>query len=94
MKFSSTPMEKDGATYLKIDKFHLQPEPKKMFYKFENLFNGDKALGDNMNLFLNENWADIFAEVKGSIGSAFGKIFQSVIGHVFTKYPYDKFFIE
>ncbi|XP_065371541.1 uncharacterized protein LOC135963553 [Calliphora vicina] len=94
MKFTATPMEKDGATYMKINKFQLQPEPKDMIFKIDNLFNGDKALGDNMNLFLNENWSDIYKEISGSIGSAFGKIFQSVIGHVFTKYPYDQFLIE
>lgn len=87
-------MEKDGATYMKVKNFQLIAEPERMIYKIENLFNGDKALGDNMNLFLNENWADIYKEIRGSFSSAFGKIFQAVIGHVFTKYPYDKFFTE
>lgn len=94
MKFTGTPFEKDGATYMKIDKFQLQPEPGRMYFKIDNLFNGDKALGDNMNLFLNENWPDIFKEIKGAIGSAFGKIFKRVISDVFTKHPYDKYFAE
>ncbi|KAI8120791.1 Protein takeout [Lucilia cuprina] len=94
MKFSTTPMEKDGATYMKIDKFQLEPVPKGMIFKIDNLFNGDKVLGDNMNIFLNENWSEIYSEISGSIGSAFGKIFHSVIGHVFTKYPYEQYFSE
>lgn len=87
-------MEKDGKTYMKIDKFHLDLEPKRMIFKIDNLFNGDKALGDNMNLFLNENWSDIYKEIRGTIGSAFGKIFKSVIGHVFTKHPYNEYLVE
>lgn len=94
IRFTGTPMEKDGATYMKIDKFQLIADPGRMIYKIDNLFNGDKTLGDNMNLFLNENWADIYKEMRVTIASAFSKIFENVIGHVFTKYPYDKFFSE
>ncbi|XP_013113707.1 protein takeout [Stomoxys calcitrans] len=94
IQFTGVSMEKDGSTYMNIEKFRLDLDPKGMHFKIDNLFNGDKALGDNMNLFLNENWQDIFREIKASITSAFGQIFQSVISHVFTKYPYDKYFVE
>ncbi|XP_037827501.1 protein takeout-like [Lucilia sericata] len=94
MNFVGTPMEKDGATYMHIEEMNSDAEPKGMIYKVENLFNGDKALGDNMNLFLNENWQEIYAEVRLSICKAFGDIFKDVINEVFSKYPYDKYFIE
>ncbi|TMW50183.1 hypothetical protein DOY81_004742 [Sarcophaga bullata] len=81
IRFTGTPMEIDGATYMKLDKLQLIPEPERMIFKIDNLFNGDKALGDNMNLFLNENWADIYKEMRATIASAFGKIFESVIGY-------------
>ncbi|XP_075146373.1 uncharacterized protein LOC142220873 [Haematobia irritans] len=94
IQFIGTSLEKDGSTYMKIQKFRLDFNPKGMHYKIDNLFNGDKILGDNMNLFLNENWEDIYRELKPSIESAFGKIFFSVIANVFTKYPYNKYFVE
>lgn len=94
MQFAGVPMEKDGKTYMKVEKFRMDLEPKGMHFKIDNLFNGDKALGDNMNLFLNENWQDIYRELRASITSAFGKVFHTVIGHVFTKYPYEDFFAQ
>ena len=61
---------------------------------FSNLFNGDKALGDNMNLFLNDNWQDILKELKPAITEAFAKVFMYVINGVFSHIPYDMLFAD
>lgn len=94
MDFVGTPLEKDGETYMTIKDMQLDAEPKHMTYKVENLFNGDKTLGDNMNLFLNENWNDIYQEVRTSLAEGFSEIYGDVINDVFSKYPYEKFFTE
>ncbi|XP_055850815.1 protein takeout-like [Episyrphus balteatus] len=83
---------KDGETYMNVKNVKLQIETSRLHFDFRNLFNGDKVLGDNMNLFLNENWKEIFGEVRNSITAAFASIFQSVIANVFSKYPYSKLF--
>lgn len=79
---------------MKINKTIFLTDPKRINFKLDNLFNGDKALGDNMNVFLNDNWKDIFTEIRGSIENAFRGVVFKVIAKVFTKYPYDKYFIE
>lgn len=61
---------------------------------FENLFNGDRALGDNMNLFLNENWKEIFAELKPVVEDTFAEIIRHVVNNVFNTFPYDSLFKE
>lgn len=61
---------------------------------FSNLFNGNKELGDNMNLFLNENWSDIFMEVKLSIEKAFVKVVKDYINNVFENIPYNSLFAQ
>lgn len=53
-------------------KFSLDPE--KIEFNFENLFNGDKTLGDNINKVLNENWALVWSEVRESYEKAIGFI--------------------
>jgi hypothetical protein len=58
---------------------------------FENLFN-DKALSDNMNMFLNENWQELLAELKPNIATTFGEIIENVINNVFSKRPYKELF--
>ncbi|XP_065365345.1 protein takeout-like [Calliphora vicina] len=94
MNFMGTPVEKDGATYMHIEVLNVDTVPKKMVYNVQNLFNGDKALGDNMNLFLNENWQEIYNEVRGSLNKAYGDVFKGIINAVFSKYPYEKYFTE
>ncbi|KAH8312516.1 hypothetical protein KR044_011229, partial [Drosophila immigrans] len=90
--FTGKPFEKDGETYMEATNLKILVKPQRLHYYFSNLFNGDKALGDNMNAFLNDNWEAIFTEVQKSMQSAFAEIFQAIVTKVFSKYPYDKFF--
>lgn len=60
--------------------------------KLDNLYNGDKVLGDSTNLFLNENWQEIFNELKRSIFDAFGLIVANLMNQVFRKIPYNELF--
>lgn len=59
----------------------------------ENLFNGDKLLGDTTNLFLNENWEDVINELKPVLKDAIGAIAGSIIRAVFDKFPYEDFWL-
>lgn len=61
---------------------------------FENLFNGDKLLGDTSNQFFNENWTDILAELKPVLRDTIGGILQTIIGSVFAAFPYEDLFIQ
>lgn len=58
-----------------------------------NLFNGDKALGDNMNKFLNENWKEIFTELKPSIEEAFSAIFEVYSKRILERVQFKNLFL-
>lgn len=64
----------------------------KMIFHLTNLYNGDKLLGDNTNVFLNENWKEVFTEIKKSVFSAFAQIAENALNNIFAKVPYDDFF--
>lgn len=65
---------------------------RRFIVRLDNLYNGDKVLGDSTNLFLNENWEEIFNELKLSIFDAFGLIVSNLINQVFRKIPYNELF--
>ncbi|EDW83868.2 uncharacterized protein Dwil_GK13451 [Drosophila willistoni] len=92
--FVGKPVVKDGQTYMEATNFKLNTKAERLWYFFGNLFNGDKALGDNMNAFLNDNWHAIFLECQESVQAAFSEVFQNIITTVFSKYPYEKFFSD
>ncbi|XP_058449586.1 protein takeout-like [Malaya genurostris] len=82
----------NGKKHYQMDKLKAGVDTTRFYMNFSSLFNGDKALGDNMNQFLNDNWQDILKELKPAIVKAFAQIFQKVISNVFDKVPYDELF--
>ncbi|KAH8232386.1 hypothetical protein KR032_005346 [Drosophila birchii] len=94
VRFSGQPIVKDGETYLDVTNFKLSLKPAATSYHFTNLFNGDKALGDNMNAFLNENSNAINQETSQATDRAFSQLFHRLVKGVFAHRPYAKLFAE
>lgn len=78
--------------YVDITKSELKFNANGMKLKLDNLFNGDRLLGDNMNIFLNENWRDLLKEFGPAIGDAFGTIMKNTLGSVSDLVPYEFIF--
>lgn len=85
---------RNGITYYDIKSFILSLTVTKMRIKLENLFKGDKALGNNMNTFLNENWPDIFKELQASFENALAAAFAGVAQQFFNRVPANQIFID
>ncbi|XP_063388886.1 protein takeout [Cydia fagiglandana] len=88
------PVERDGQTYMHIKDYKVRFLPKRVYLHFTNLFNGDKRLGDQMNLFLNENSELVFNELKESYEKSLSSVFQNVTNTIFDKVPMNKIFLE
>lgn len=68
-----TKEERKGKQYLQVsnDNTTLKIDNvKRVYWRFDNLFDGDERLAPEMNRFLNENWKEVFAEVKPAIEQA------------------------
>lgn len=87
------PIKKKGEVYIRFKEYHIKLLPKRVYLHFENLFNGDKVLGENMNRFMNENWELIFNELKGGYEDTFSYVFKDVTNKIFTKVPMNKIFL-
>ncbi|EAA08553.2 AGAP004263-PA [Anopheles gambiae str. PEST] len=83
----------NGKEYYQMNKIKATFDTTRFYMHLTNLFNGDKALGDNMNQFLNDNWEDILKELKPAIIGAFTKIFRAIITNVFENVPYEELFL-
>ncbi|XP_075145238.1 protein takeout-like isoform X2 [Haematobia irritans] len=93
ISWNGVPVEKNGEAYLKLEKYFVDVTPENLILYFENLFN-DKILSDNMNLFLNENWKEVYPEIRTPIGKALASATKQRLQNVFEKYPYHKMFAE
>lgn len=94
IKYKPRVIEKNGKQFIQTERFQLDFDTTRLQIKLENLFNGDKALGDNMNNFLNENWRDIFNELKPAITFAVEEILKGIINRIFLKIPYTDIFLN
>ncbi len=91
---SGTPFEKNGKTFVQIKKVDLKvASVKKLNVKLENLFNGNKQLGDSMNSILNENWEVLLDELKPAFEEAIAAIAQDIVNKVFQKTAYSDIFL-
>uniref|UniRef100_A0A2S2PPC5 Protein takeout n=1 Tax=Schizaphis graminum TaxID=13262 RepID=A0A2S2PPC5_SCHGA len=78
---------KNGNKHLEIINISWKFTASKLNLKFDNLFNGDKALGDNMNVFLNENWRELVVELQPAIEEVFGTAFKEIGQQFLNRIP-------
>lgn len=62
--------------------------------KLDNLFNGDKTLGETMNAFLNERWDVLYGEVSPGFLKLLNKKLTQVIQAIMYTVPYNKLFLD
>lgn len=78
---------KNGNIYLDIVDIKWKFTPTNMKMKFDNLFNGDRALGDHMNVFLNENWREVLIELQPAIEDVFAVAFKEIGQQFLNRMP-------
>lgn len=61
---------------------------RRMYFRLANLFNGDRLLGDTTNRFLNENWRDVYSELRPAVSKSIADMNKSVVKPVFDKIPF------
>ncbi|KAH8384111.1 hypothetical protein KR009_012173, partial [Drosophila setifemur] len=82
----------DGQTFAEVVDVKVDIVPSHVSFFLEGLFGGNKELGDNMHALINENWPEIFGELKPGIGEAFGLIIKSLLARIFNKFPLEQLF--
>ncbi|XP_016952742.1 protein takeout [Drosophila biarmipes] len=83
----------EHQTFAEVVDIKVEVTPQHVSYQLENLFNGQKDLSDNMHALINENWQDIFNELKPGIGEAFGLIAKTVLDRIFGKLSLEQLFV-
>lgn len=50
--------------------------------------------GDNMNVFLNENWKEVANELGPSLADAIGEVISLIIAQIVDVVPYENIFLQ
>ncbi|GLH11346.1 Protein takeout [Gryllus bimaculatus] len=85
---------KKDKEFLKITEFPVNIyEPEKIFFNFENLFNGDKTLGSSINNLVNENWKEIWPQLQDPLQQFLSYSFREYARRIFDKVSLDDVFL-
>jgi hypothetical protein len=87
-------VNRGGEEFLDVEDISWTISPENTHVQFNNLFGGDKTLGDTTNRFLNENWREAFKTYRYLPEEAFGILFRDLISNVLKHFPYKELFPE
>ncbi|KAK9879080.1 hypothetical protein WA026_003894 [Henosepilachna vigintioctopunctata] len=93
-KLDFTTYKKKGKDHAKFEKGDLNLEATKITLHFDNLFNGNKLLGDNINKFLNENWPQLLVDLRPGISGIVESVLKGVLVNIFDKVPMQEIFLD
>jgi hypothetical protein len=92
LTFTFEEYDKKGQKHFKILDKKMDLVPSLLKFKLDNLFDGDKALGDNINQVMNDNWSEVYADVKSSYEEAFSQIFSGIFSNLLGKVSVSELF--
>ncbi|KAK6633512.1 hypothetical protein RUM44_004119 [Polyplax serrata] len=87
-------VRKGNADYLEPKKGKISYTLQGMNLRFDNLFNGDRLLGEETNNFLNENWQDVEKELGPGVVEALAEVVHLILSNVCNLVPFDELFPE
>lgn len=92
-KIRFQPTKRKGSLYTSIVSYKVTTTPKAMTFYFTNLFEGkNKELSDNLHTVLNENWKEVYDDVRPQYDQAYSLIFSSYADRIFSKVPLNQIF--
>lgn len=87
-------VNRKGEDFLEVQDLKWALDAGTSHFQFNNMFNGDKILGDTVNRFLNENSREAFRAYKYLPEQAFSLIFRDISKKVYRQFSFTELFPE
>jgi len=85
-------IDKDGMQKIRIKNFKLKFSVGKGTLKLENLFGGEKALGDAVNNAINNNFDLFLKELMPIVEKGLSDAFQDIADNIVQQFSYEQLF--
>ncbi|XP_069681810.1 protein takeout-like [Periplaneta americana] len=79
----------NGVDHALLTSSAVHLDSKRMYIHLDNLFDGDKRLGDEMHKLLDENWKEVFYEITPHIAASIIEVFTGMMNGITKQIPYD-----
>lgn len=95
LKIVAEKQTKNGKVHWNVVKFEVNIKSMDTFkVHFDDLFNGDEALSENTNKVLNDNWQQLWEELRPSFEQTFSAVFLQFANEVFSRVPEEDIFLD
>lgn len=91
---SGKTVQRSAKDYYSLENVDFDISVEKATIHMNNLFNGNKELGDAMNKFMTDNWTAVFKELKPVINETIETIIKDIAAKLFQKYSLNELFPE
>ncbi|XP_053972526.1 protein takeout-like [Hylaeus volcanicus] len=81
--------QKTGQVHQRVSDIYVDFVIGHATVKLDDLFDGDSTLSAAMNLFLNDNWRSIVAEIKPKLEETIGDLIKDFTDKIFSEFPED-----
>uniref|UniRef100_A0A0A9WVZ2 Protein takeout n=3 Tax=Lygus hesperus TaxID=30085 RepID=A0A0A9WVZ2_LYGHE len=81
-----------GVEYVEVVHTEIRHTVQLLRIQLDNLFNGNKTLGDQMNVLLNEYWVELNKQLGPPIDKAFTFSLKPIVDYILTSIPFDQLF--
>lgn len=86
-------MSRNGDDYLDIQKINTDIKLKKLIVHIQDELN-DGIIMNTINQVMNDNWREIFAEMKPDFERTIGETIKDFVQPILEAIPYKNFFAE
>ncbi|XP_046393799.1 protein takeout-like isoform X2 [Ischnura elegans] len=86
--------KENGVQYLKMKDHYIKYDTTRNYIKLDNLFNGNKALGDRLNEFIDVNWREVTQELGPPFADAIALVIRRIVSGILEQVPRDNIFPE
>ncbi|XP_026675635.1 protein takeout-like, partial [Ceratina calcarata] len=89
LQFERYQDEVTGSVHQRVDDIYVDFEIGHAVVYLDNLFDGDETLSAAMNLFLNDNWSTVIAEIKPKLEETIARLVRDFTNTIFEVFPED-----
>ncbi|XP_069681820.1 protein takeout-like isoform X1 [Periplaneta americana] len=79
----------NGVHHFLLTSATVHLDAKRMYIYLDNLFNGDKRLGDEMNKLLDENWKEVFDKITPHLAASLLEMLKGILNGISKQFPAD-----
>lgn len=85
---------RNGQEHMMLKNPKIESKITKAYFRFDNLFERDQKLGVEINKFLNENWMNVYNDIRPAVEETVSAVITNIVSNFAKKVPFKEVFLS